>query len=99
MKTNQSSNTTAQCYRFIVTGCVQGVYFRQSTVDQARQLGLNGWVRNLTDGRVEGLAGGEPQALETLRTWLRHGPPAARVDDLQWVTVDESPGTGFEVRR
>ncbi len=90
---------TAPCYRFIVTGRVQGVYFRQSTADQARRLGLRGWVRNLPDGRVEGIASGDVAALEALRTWLRHGPPAARVDDLQWNAAVEAPGEGFEVRR
>lgn len=90
---------TAQCYRFIVTGRVQGVYFRQSTVDQARQLGLSGWVRNLPDGRVEGVAGGEQATLETLKNWLRRGPPAARVDDLQWQLDESSPAEGFEIRR
>lgn len=90
---------TLQCYRFIVTGRVQGVYFRQSTADQARQLGLNGWVRNLPDGRVEGVACGDGGALETLKTWLHQGPPAARVDDLQWSVEDEIRSDGFEVRR
>ncbi|TXH85433.1 MAG: acylphosphatase [Rhizobium sp.] len=90
---------TPQCYRFLVTGRVQGVYFRQSTADQARQLGLDGWVRNLPDGRVEGVASGEQKALETLKAWLHHGPPAARVDDLQWTSVAETVARGFEVRR
>ena len=91
---------TAQCYRFIVTGRVQGVYFRQSTADQARQLGLNGWVRNLPDGRVEGLVSGPGPVLETLKAWLRHGPTMARVDGLQWIISDTQPDAlGFEVRR
>lgn len=90
---------TASCYRFIVTGRVQGVYFRQSTADQARQLGLDGWVRNLPDGRVEGVVGGDLAALQVLKSWLRKGPPAARVDDLQWLETSEDPGAGFEVRR
>lgn len=90
---------TLQCYRFIVTGRVQGVYFRQSTADQARQLGLDGWVRNLPDGRVEGMAAGDIKALEVLQAWLHKGPPAARVDDLQWLEISESPDRGFEVRR
>jgi acylphosphatase len=105
MNNDQATFTkmTGQCYRFLVTGRVQGVYFRQSTADQARQLGLNGWVRNLPDGRVEGVASGPSAALETLKTWLRRGPAAARVDDLQW-TSDELGSeavseSGFEVRR
>jgi acylphosphatase len=90
---------TAACYRFLVTGRVQGVFFRQSTADQARQLGLKGWVRNLPDGRVEGLASGPEAALSTLKTWLGHGPAKARVDDLQWTVDEPYSGSGFEVRR
>ncbi len=90
---------TAQCYRFIVTGRVQGVYFRQSTADQARQLGLSGWVRNLPDGRVEGVASGPEAELAALKTWLGHGPTMARVDDLQWTADEPYSGSGFEVRR
>lgn len=90
---------TDECYRFIVSGRVQGVYFRQSSVNQARQLGLRGWVRNLPDGRVEGIASGEAAALQSFKAWLRRGPAAARVDGLQWIAVDELLEAGFEVRR
>lgn len=90
---------TPQCYRFLVAGRVQGVYFRQSTAELARQLGLQGWVRNLPDGRVEGLASGSSEALAALKTWLGHGPRMARVDDLQWFSDEPEPGAGFEVRR
>ncbi len=67
----------------VVSGRVQGVFFRQSTADTARRLGLRGWVRNLPDGRVEAEAEGERAALETLVEWCRRGPPAARVDALE----------------
>lgn len=90
---------TEPCYRFIVSGRVQGVYFRQSAAAQARQLRIHGWVRNLPDGRVEGLACGAATALDQFKAWLRQGPPAARVDGLQWIASDLRPGTGFEVRR
>ena len=90
---------TDPCYRFIVSGRVQGVYFRQAAVEQARQLQVSGWVRNLPDGRVEGIVSGGPAALEDFKAWLRRGPPAARVDGLQWIAVDTQPDTGFEVRR
>ena len=90
---------TDACYRFIVSGRVQGVYFRQSTAEQARRLGIDGWVPNLPDGRVEGVARGTTEALETLRSWLRHGPRMAHVSELQW-RVEPSTGgePGFEVR-
>lgn len=86
-------------YRFVVTGRVQGVFFRQSTCQQAQQLGLSGWVRNLEDGRVEGLAQGDPAALAQLREWLAQGPPAARVDHLDWMPDTQAVSPGFEIRR
>ncbi|HWU68308.1 MAG TPA: acylphosphatase [Stenotrophobium sp.] len=90
---------TRQCYRFIVSGHVQGVFFRQSSAGQARQLGIDGWVRNLADGRVEGVACGSADALRHYRAWLAQGPEAARVDDLRWSVCDEVPAQGFTVRR
>lgn len=71
----------------IVRGKVQGVYFRDSTVQEAATRGLRGWVRNLPDGRtVEVLAEGPRPALDELLTWLHQGPPRARVDavDTDW---------------
>lgn len=68
------------------TGLVQGVAFRYHAVQRARELGLAGWVRNLSDGRVEIVAEGEKPVLERFVSWNRHGPRTARVDDLavQW---------------
>ena len=66
----------------LVSGIVQGVAFRAYTVDEARRLGVAGWVRNLADGRVEALAEGEKRAVEALVLWCRRGPPAALVDDV-----------------
>lgn len=69
-----------------VRGRVQGVYFRASARDRARQLGLSGWVRNRPDGGVEILAEGEPARLEQFVVWCRRGPSGAVVTDLdiQW---------------
>ena len=77
--------------RFLVSGKVQGVWFRAGTREQAHALGLRGYARNLPDGRVEVLAVGEPGAVEALQRWLHHGPPMARVDSVeaQETTVDE----------
>lgn len=69
-----------------VSGKVQGVWFRHSTVQQAQALGLTGWVRNLPDGRVEAVAEGPRDALETWVAWCHQGPALARVDqvDVTW---------------
>ncbi|KPJ72958.1 acylphosphatase [Parcubacteria bacterium DG_74_1] len=69
--------------RIFVSGSVQGVFFRSQTKNKAEELGLFGWVRNLTDGRVEILAEGEREKLEKLVDWARKGPDSARVDGLQ----------------
>jgi acylphosphatase len=72
--------------RLIVKGRVQGVYFRASTVQQARHLDLTGWVMNRHDGSVELVAEGRSDNIEDLIAWCRQGPQGARVDkvDLQW---------------
>ena len=85
-------------YKFVVTGRVQGVFFRQSAVNEAQRLGLSGWVRNLPGGRVEGLACGESTALEKLRVWLQHGPPEAHVSNVEWETCEETVQNGFAIR-
>jgi acylphosphatase len=84
----------------LVDGQVQGVFFRQSAVDEARRLGLAGWVRNTADGRVELEAEGERSRLEELVAWCRRGPPAARVADVQvsWSAFSGALGP-FAVRR
>jgi len=71
-----------KCIRCLVSGRVQGVFFRAETQEQAERLGLGGYARNLPDGRVEVLACGDQDGLEALRAWLGDGPPAARVDRL-----------------
>ena len=72
-----------QATRFIVSGKVQGVFFRASTREQAQQLGLRGHARNLPDGRVEVVAIGADDAIEAIARWLQHGPPSARVDHVE----------------
>lgn len=89
----------AASYRFKVTGRVQGVFFRQSTADTARRLGVHGWVRNCADGSVEGCAHGEAAALDALRRWLHEGPPAAQVERVDWLASAEVLEPGFKVLR
>lgn len=67
----------------VVEGRVQGVFFRASTREEARRLGLAGWVRNLPGGGVQAVFEGPPEALERMLAWCRTGPPGARVDRLQ----------------
>lgn len=69
----------SECRKFRVEGRVQGVWFRQSTRQEADRLGLTGHAINCPDGSVEVLACGEPEALDRLAEWLRHGPPMAKV--------------------
>jgi acylphosphatase len=70
-----------------VSGKVQGVWFRVSTQDQANDLGLTGWVRNVSDGRVEVLACGERDKLEKLYAWLKEGPELAKVTDVTYEEI------------
>jgi acylphosphatase len=85
--------------RLLVRGRVQGVAYRASTCDAARSLGLDGWVRNLPDGRVEAVAEGPPEAVGALVDFCRRGPRLARVEE---VAVTEEPVAGergFRVAR
>ncbi|NLG63231.1 MAG: acylphosphatase [Candidatus Cloacimonetes bacterium] len=74
--------------RVVITGRVQGVGFRAWAVQQARTLGLRGWIRNRADGAVEAEMAGDPDAVARMRDLLAQGPPLARVERL----VDEQPG-------
>ncbi|MGL4651034.1 MAG: acylphosphatase [Caldilineaceae bacterium] len=78
---------------------MQGVYYRQSTVEQARLLGLSGWVANRPDGSVRVCAEGDPASLRRLLEWLQHGPPAAHVEQVlpEWSTAT-GEFHGFSVR-
>ena len=69
--------------RFLVSGRVQGVWFRAATREQALKLQLQGFARNLVDGSVEVVATGEASALDELERWLWQGPPLAKVSAVQ----------------
>jgi acylphosphatase len=77
--------------RVTVSGIVQGINFRRFTQMTAQGLGVNGWVRNLPDGRVEGCFEGTGDAVNSLVEWCRSGPPAGRVDSIE---VVEEPFAG-----
>lgn len=78
-----TQNPDHRCCRFQVIGKVQGVFFRASTRDTAKRLGITGHAINLPDGSVEVLACGSSESLQSLRQWLQHGPAMARVDELR----------------
>jgi Acylphosphatases len=81
--------------RFLVSGRVQGVFFRASTREQALRLGLDGSAVNLPDGRVEVVAAGPAQALAQLEAWLHQGPPAAKVEAVERYPYDGPVAPGF----
>lgn len=66
----------------MISGRVQGVFFRDNTRRWASSLGLSGWVRNLPDGRVEALVEGEKEKIQSLEGRLREGPPMSRVENV-----------------
>ncbi len=86
--------------RLVVSGRVQGVWYRASTQAEARRLGLTGWVRNLLDGGVEVEAQGPVARVEALIAWCREGPGLARVLEVARSELAVVAGeTGFEVQR
>lgn len=91
--------SSQKALRIVVSGRVQGVFFRSSTREQGERLGLAGWVRNRADGGVEALIQGPPAAVDVMLDWCRRGPPSARVDDLvcEAAVVDGSL-TRFSIR-
>jgi acylphosphatase len=82
-----------------IEGRVQGVFFRATCIERARELGLGGWVRNTPDGRVEAAFEGAPEAVEQILAWCREGPPMANVDHVD-LREDEPTGeTEFRATR
>ena len=82
-----------------ISGRVQGVFFRARTKDTADRLSLSGWVRNLTDGRVEAVFEGNSDAIDQMIVWCRKGPPFSSVTSVE---LTEEPFTkeftGFDIR-
>lgn len=86
------------CKRCLVTGKVQGVFFRQNTLEKATALGVTGWVRNLPNGTVECLLCGEEKAVQSLCDWLWLGPDSAKVTDVQVMDHDLEAFPEFTIR-
>lgn len=90
-----TDRTRAHVY---VSGRVQGVYYRATTRDTARERGVDGWVRNLEDGRVEAVFEGPRAAIEAMVEWCHEGSPKARVEEVK-VEYEQPEGLdGFRVR-
>jgi acylphosphatase len=84
--------------RLRIEGRVQGVGYRWWTVVEATRLGLDGWARNRTDGSVEVLAIGAPDALDALAAACAHGPSAARVTAVRKSAAEDDGSQGFDQR-
>jgi acylphosphatase len=84
--------------RVVVTGRVQGVWFRESCRREAQALGVAGWVRNLSDGGVEAVLEGPSPAVEHVVDWCRHGPVLAQVDGVDLEAEEPVGERGFRVR-
>jgi acylphosphatase len=96
--TRSTSEREQRRVRVLVSGFVQGVWFRDSCRDEATALGVTGYVRNLADGRVEVEIEGPPAAVDRLVEWCRHGPPRADVATVEVVGVPRVRDAGFRVR-
>ena len=83
--------TDQVCRKFLITGQVQGVFFRASTLRQAEARGLSGHAINLADGSVEVVACGEEVAVDQLERWLQKGPASATVNAVEAETIDPDP--------
>lgn len=92
------SSKDAQVH-LIISGEVQGVFFRASAQEKARALGLTGWVKNRKDGRVELVAQGDEDTLDELVNWCHHGPEDAFVQlvEMEWTDIEQE-FEDFEVR-
>ena len=81
-----------------IYGRVQGVFFRQWAVNQARNLGVSGWVRNCPDGTVEAHVMGDEDAVSKMVEAMRQGPSQARVEDMTVESIEPEEANGFSVR-
>ena len=83
------------CIHAFVSGRVQRVWYRRATQQKARSCGVDGWAKNLADGRVEVMLCGEEAAVRAVAAWLQQGPSNARVEQVESQTVEWQPLQGF----
>jgi acylphosphatase len=84
----------------MISGRVQGVWFRANTKDKAEQLGLNGWVRNTSDGNVEAVFEGEQEQINEMLEWCHHGPSMAHVENVkvEKQRLSDNEFNGFSIK-
>ncbi len=92
------TNSNIICVHVFITGTVQGVGYRYSTVQEAQKLGIRGWVRNRLDGRVEAVFEGREPLIEQMLQWCHQGPSSAKVTDVTVETLEPQFYQGFEVK-
>lgn len=95
MKTNNPNIVRAH---LLISGIVQGVFFRANTRQKAVELGLSGWVRNIATGQVEAVVEGKKEIVEAMIQWCHQGPPSARVDSVEVKWEPPSDIQGFNVK-
>ncbi|WP_276254195.1 acylphosphatase [Halomontanus rarus] len=93
--TKSTDRTRAHVF---VSGTVQGVFYRATTRDTAGEHGVDGWVKNLEDGRVEAVFEGPENAVESMVEWCHEGSPAADVESVDVEYEDPQGEDGFEIR-
>ena len=87
------------CKHCFIDGRVQGVFYRSHTYSKAMEIGVNGWVRNLDDGRVEVMMQGEPEQVDAMHDWLWEGPMMANVTSVQCSDCEPGGYNSFSVTR
>ena len=84
--------------RVVVSGVVQGVFFRTETRERAHSLGIAGWIRNVPDGTVEAAFEGDDERVDSMVEWCRRGPSGASVEQVEVEWVEPEGETGFSIR-
>ena len=97
MPPNQQTDESEQTVRCLVTGRVQGVWYRASAARRAERLALRGWAKNLVDGRVEVVVAGAAEAVARLCGWLWDGPSGASVTGVEVQECDAPVAPGFRI--
>ena len=92
------NNLETVCIHAIVSGKVQGVFYRDTTQKKAKTLGITGWVKNTEDGHVEVIACGNRVALTQFIEWLWQGPARAKVNNVTWKEIPRETHTVFSIQ-